>query len=148
MLQTLLILVHVLGATIWTGGHLVLSLTVLPRALRARDPRIVEEFEGGFERLGIPALVLQVVTGVWLAFRRLPEFSSWFVFDSFVSTYICVKLMLLAATLALAMHARLRLLPSLDAAKLTTLAWHIIAVTILSVLFVVMGVGLRTGGIL
>jgi putative copper export protein len=148
MLQTLLILVHVLGATIWTGGHLVLSLTVLPRALRARDPRIVEEFEGGFERLGIPALVLQVVTGVWLAFRRLPEFSSWFAFDSFVSTYICVKLMLLAATLALAMHARLRLLPSLDAAKLTTLAWHIIAVTILSVLFVVMGVGLRTGGIL
>jgi putative copper export protein len=147
MLQTLLILVHVLGATIWTGGHLVLSLTVLPRALRARDPRIVEEFESGFERLGIPALVVQVATGVWLAFRRLPEFSTWFAFDSFVSTYIFVKLMLLTATLALAVHARLRLLPSLDAATLTTLAWHIIAVTVLSVLFVVMGVGLRTGGI-
>ncbi|MDH3455667.1 MAG: CopD family protein [Gemmatimonadota bacterium] len=147
MSLTLLILLHVLGATIWTGGHLVLTLTVLPRALRARDPKIVEEFEGGFERLGIPALVLQVVTGLWLAFRRLPDFGSWFAFDSFVSTYIFVKLMLLVATLALAMHARLRLLPSLGPDNLKTLAWHIVAVTILSVLFVVMGVGLRTGGI-
>jgi putative copper export protein len=147
MSLTLLILVHVLGATIWTGGHLVLSLTVLPRALRKRDPGIVHEFESGFERLGIPALAVQVVTGVWLAFRRLPDVSSWFVFDSFVATYIFVKLLLLVATLALALHARLRLLPSLDAASLKTLAWHIIAVTVLSVLFVVMGVGLRTGGI-
>ncbi len=148
MLQTLLILVHVLGATIWTGGHLVLSLTVLPRALRARDPSIIGEFETGFERLGIPALAVQVVTGVWLAFRRLPDVGAWFAFDSFVATHIFVKLVLLAGTLALAMHARLRVLPSLNATKLTTLAWHIIAVTILSVLFVVMGVGLRTGGIL
>ena len=30
------IFLHVLAATVWTGGHLVLATTVLPRALRER----------------------------------------------------------------------------------------------------------------
>jgi len=25
---------HILGATIWAGGHLILATTILPRALR------------------------------------------------------------------------------------------------------------------
>ncbi|MDH3497057.1 MAG: CopD family protein [Gemmatimonadota bacterium] len=140
------VLLHVLGATIWTGGHLVLAITVLPRALRARDPRILLEFEAGFERLGIPALLIQIVTGVWLAWVRLPEIGAWFGFGSPAATHIFVKLVLLAATVALAAHARLRLLPRLDAARLPALGWHIVPVTVLSVLFVVVGVGLRTGG--
>lgn len=63
---------HVMGATIWTGGHLVLALTVLPHALRARDPKLLHDFEEGFEKLAIPALLLQVVTGVWMALQWLP----------------------------------------------------------------------------
>jgi len=34
----LLVIVHALAATVWTGGHLVLDLGVLPRALRAASP--------------------------------------------------------------------------------------------------------------
>ena len=33
----LLVIVHALAATVWTGGHLVLDLGVLPRALRERS---------------------------------------------------------------------------------------------------------------
>ncbi len=29
---------HVLAATIWTGGHIVLATVVLPRVLRQRTP--------------------------------------------------------------------------------------------------------------
>ncbi|MBV1860098.1 MAG: hypothetical protein KUG77_16920, partial [Nannocystaceae bacterium] len=36
---------HILGATVWTGGHLVLVLVVLPRARRGGDPSVVQEFE-------------------------------------------------------------------------------------------------------
>jgi hypothetical protein len=33
----LLVIVHALAATVWTGGHLVLDLGVLPRALSERS---------------------------------------------------------------------------------------------------------------
>jgi hypothetical protein len=89
-----ILLLHILGATIWTGGHLVLAITVLPRALRARDPSIVEQFEAGYEKLGVPALVLQLLTGLWLATRLLPEPGAWFAFGSPAATHIFAKLVL------------------------------------------------------
>lgn len=56
-----------------------------------------------------------------------------------------LKLALLAATVALAASARLRVLPRFDAARLLQMAWHIAGVTLASVLFVVFGVGFRCG---
>lgn len=144
----LAVILHLLGAAVWTGGHLVLSLTVLPRALRQRDPRLLTEFEAGYERVGIPALLLQVVSGLWLAHRLLPDPGAWFSFDSMVATHIAAKLILLIITLGLALHARLRVLPRLGTDNLWTLAWHVIAVTVISVLLVLVGAGFRTGGIL
>ena len=37
-MYALMLFLHVLGATVWTGGHLVLALTWLPRVLRERSP--------------------------------------------------------------------------------------------------------------
>jgi len=36
MLFNLLVILHTLGATVWTGSHLVLTVTVLPQALMSR----------------------------------------------------------------------------------------------------------------
>lgn len=143
----LLVVLHLLGATVWVGGHLVLSLVVLPRALGARDPSIVREFESGYERIGIPALLLQALTGVWLALHWVPDMSTWLAPASLHGWLIVVKLGLLAATLALAAHARLRLVPTLDAAALPGLARHIVAVTLLGVAMLITGVAIRTGGV-
>jgi hypothetical protein len=41
--------------------------------MRAKDAAIVHEFEEGFEKLGIPALLVQVITGVWMALQWLPS---------------------------------------------------------------------------
>ncbi len=41
----LLVIVHALAATVWTGGHLVLDLGVLPRALRERSAAQIRAFE-------------------------------------------------------------------------------------------------------
>ncbi len=138
---------HVLAATVWVGGHLVLSLSVLPKALRADDPRIVLDFESAYERVGLPALLVQVITGIWLAWRLIPEVGEWFSFSSPIATTIGVKLILLAVTLALAVHARLRLIPNLEDGSLRPLAFHIVAITAIAVLMVVAGVGFRFGGI-
>jgi putative copper export protein len=144
----LLVALHLLGATVWVGGHLVLSLSVLPRALRARDPAIIREFESGFERLGIPALVMQIVTGLWLAYHWAPHVAGWFSPSTPQARLVLVKLVLLGATVALAVHARLRVVPQLDAATLRFLAYHIVAVTLLGVALLVAGVAIRTGVVL
>jgi putative copper export protein len=141
----LLVLLHVLGAAVWTGGHLVLAIAVLPRVLRDRDVKGLLAFEGAFERIGMPALVIQILTGLLLAHRALPDVSQWFRFQHPVSHLVAGKLLLLGLTLALAAHARLRLIPSLDEHKLKALAWHIVPVTVIAVLFVVLGVEFRTG---
>ena len=139
------LLLHVLSATVWTGGHLVLALTILPRVLREKSPAELLRFESAFERVGLPALFIQVLTGTWLAYRMMPDITQWFAFDNPVSRLLMLKLFLLAVTVALALDSRLRLIPRLSANTLTSLAWHIVVVTILSVLFVVVGVSFRSG---
>ncbi len=142
-----LVVVHLLGASIWVGGHLVLALAVLPRALRANDASIVRDFEAGFERIGIPALLTQVATGAWLALHWLPDVGAWFEAATPQARFVLAKLACLAATVALAAHARLAIIPRLDQTTLRPLAWHIRAVTAIAVAFVVLGVAIRTGGL-
>lgn len=141
----MLLLLHILGATIWTGGHLVLALTVLPRALRDKSPSELLRFESGYERIGIPALLIQVATGLSLAYRMIPDVSQWFDFGNPVSRLIALKLLLLTITVAFAADARLRVIPRLSEDNLPSLAWHIIPVTAVSVLFVFVGVSFRIG---
>jgi putative copper export protein len=143
----LLVILHLVGATIWLGGHLVLSLVVLPRALRQRDPAVIREFESGYERIGLPALLVQALTGVWLALHWVPQIGDWFTPASLHTRLILVKLALLAATVALAAHARFRVLPGLDATTLPLLGYHVVAVTVLAVAMLIVGVAIRTGGV-
>lgn len=143
----ILFLLHILAATIWTGGHLVLSTVVLPKALRKKSVEELLQFEAGYERIGIPALLIQVFTGLWLAHRLVPDVSRWFDLGNPISQAITVKLALLALTICFAIDARLRLIPRLTSEKLPALAWHVIPVTIVSVLFVYAGVAFRTGGL-
>lgn len=143
----ILIILHTLGATIWTGGHLLLAVTVLPKALKTRNPELVHQFEENFEGFGLIALLLQVVTGLGLTWTYFPGFQHFWAFDSFLSTYIGIKLLLLLATLALAIHARFFIVPNLTPETLNSLAYHIIGVTTLAVLFVVLGAGIRVGGL-
>lgn len=146
MLFKILVVLHVLGATVWTGGHLVLAATVLPQALKHRDPDRIHQFEEHFEGFGLSALFLQVITGLGLTWIYFPNFQSFFAFDSYLSTYIGLKLLLLIGTIALAIHARFFIIPNLTQETLNSLAYHIVGVTTLAVLFVIFGAGIRLGG--
>ncbi|HEX4937940.1 MAG TPA: CopD family protein [Candidatus Kapabacteria bacterium] len=145
-MYTIALMLHVLGATVWTGGHLVLSFCILPVALRERSPTYIRTFEQRFEKIGILALVIQIGTGLYMAFQLQPDFSQWFGFGNLVSQTLTLKLSFLAATALLAVDARLRIIPNLTEHNLTSLAWHVIPVTVISVLFVLVGVSFRTGG--
>jgi putative copper export protein len=143
----LLVTVHALAATVWTGGHLVLDLGVLPQALRERSAQRIRAFEEMFEPLGLSALAIQVITGAWMAWIYLPGFHGLFRSANPIGLLVAVKLMLLAATAALAIHARLQLIPRLTDDNLAGLAWHIRAITALAIAFVVVGALIRLGGL-
>lgn len=140
-----LLLLHILGATIWTGGHLILSTVILPQVLRQRSVQQLLAFESRFERIGMPALMVQVITGLMLAQRLLPTPTHWLDVSNPVTHVVWAKLLLLTLTVLLALDAKLRVLPDLHAGKLVDMAWHIVPVTVFSVLFVVAGVSFRTG---
>ncbi len=137
-----IILLHILVATIWVGGHLVLALGFLPAILKNKDLDLLNSFESRYEKVGMPALLILVVTGIYMALYYLP-FTAWFNFDHHLSRHITLKLILLATTIALALHARLRLIPNLSTGNLRLLAVHIIAITVVAVLFVVTGLSIR-----
>jgi len=143
----LLVIVHALAATVWTGGHLVLDLGVLPTALRDRSAAAIRSFEETFEPLGRSAQGIQVVTGVWMGWIVLPGFRGLLNPGNPIGMLVGVKLLLLAATAALALHARLRLIPHLTDDNLTGLAWHIRGITALAIAFVVVGALIRLGGL-
>lgn len=141
----ILLLLHVLSATIWTGGHIVLAVVVLPKVLRSQSPEMLLDFDSVYEKIGMPALVVQVITGLLMAYRIVPDLRQWFNMDNPASHAIAAKLALLALTLGFAIDARLRVIPHLSPRNLVSMAWHIIPVTVFSILLVVVGVSFRTG---
>ncbi len=138
------IFLHILCATIWTGGHLILSIGFLPAAMKKSDFNIIESFESRYERIGIPALLILLITGVILTFYYTPEFLQFDLSDHYTK-HIFLKFVLMLATIGLAIHARFFLIPKKN---LNSLSWHIIAITSLSVLFVFTGFSVRTGGLI
>ena len=72
-MYSLILLAHLLAACIWTGGHLILALRILPEALRQGDVTAIQAFEWRYEPLGLPALAIQVASGLWLANARQPD---------------------------------------------------------------------------
>lgn len=142
-----IIAIHLIAATIWTGGHIVLFFAVLLPALKHRDHTRITAFEEHFEKVGIPALLTLVATGVWMAYHQLPDLSAWFTFSSVVSRTVTIKLSLLLLTLLLALHARLVIIPNLSEKSLNSLAVHITGVTLIAILFALTGVLHRFGGL-
>ncbi len=144
MILKSIIFLHILAATVWTGGHLILSIGFLPKALKNKDFQIIEWFESRFEPIGLPSLLILIVMGTYITTIYAPDFFqlSW---QDHYTRHILLKYGLLILTLLLAVHARFFLIPK---KALVPLAIHIIAVTVLSILFVLLGFSARSGGIL
>ncbi|MDX9752272.1 MAG: CopD family protein [Flavobacteriales bacterium] len=140
-----MIILHLLGACIWVGGHLVLLLGVLPRALRERDPSAVLRFEQGYERIGIPALLVQAVTGIWLASRYVPGLWPAFTFGDPLRSAVAIKLLLLLGTVLTGVHARLWVLPRLTPQRMSNMALHVAVVTLMALALLYVGAFIRTG---
>ncbi|MEO7088097.1 MAG: copper resistance protein CopD [Bacteroidia bacterium] len=134
-----------MGATIWIGGHLLLCIRYLPEALKRKDPEIIKAFEKKYEIIGLPSLLLQVVTGVWMSISVYHV--TLFSFSNPIETAISIKLFLLLLIVLLAIDVRVFIFPRVTKNNLWWLGSHIIAVTVISILFLYFGVSIRFGGV-
>lgn len=89
--------------------------------------------------------MIQVVTGLMLAYHYVPSPRQWLSFSNPFTSLIGLKIILLLATIFLAVHARFFLIPNLDQRSLSQLAWHIRIVTLLAVALALVGIGPRAG---
>jgi len=143
----LILITHLFAATIWIGGHLILSIGFLPEALKKKDPLIITNFEKSYEKIGLPALLLLVITGVMLSYTYNVRLSDWVSFKSSIERVVSIKLILLLSTLALAIHARIFIIPKLNAKSLPLMAVHIILITLIAITMMLVGTFVRFGGI-
>lgn len=145
MIQILLIL-HLLGATIWIGGHLILCLRFLPKAIKEHNVQVITDFEKQYETVGIPSLLIQIITGILLSYHYGVKWQDWFSFTGTIETVVSIKLCMLAFTILLAAHARIFIIPHLSAKSMNLMAVHIVAITITGLGMLVVGTFVRTGG--
>ena len=139
-------LLHLLGATIWVGGHLFIGIKLLPKALKTGDKTDLLNFERNYETIGMPALLIQVISGLWLAYIHEPEISHWFTFSGHNGLHISIKLLLLFITVVCAIIANKVLIPNIENPKsFKKLAALIYIVTISSILFLITGLSFRVG---
>ncbi|MBL0014220.1 MAG: copper resistance protein CopD [Flavobacterium sp.] len=147
MKHHLLLIVHLLAATIWVGGHLILSIRFLPQALKEKDASIIRNFKNKFEPVGLPSLLILLLTGILMAYDYNVTYTQWFSFEDSIEKVVSLKLLLLFITVALAINAQLFVFPKLSSEKLVPVAIQIIAVTILGVAMLVFGSLVRVGGL-
>lgn len=133
---------HVLSACIWVGGHLLLVFMILIPVLKTRNLEPLLDFEQQYEKIGMPALLILVITGLYQAYTYEPNISLWFQFDNHISQHIFMKLIFLFATVGLALNVRFNLLKRIPI-PINTLSIHIIIVTIISVFFLMTGISFK-----
>lgn len=148
MYKTALIL-HLLGASIWMGGHLYLLVRLMPDFIHRNDVAGFLAFEKSYEPLGITALAVQVVTGFYMLTTLLPP-SLWGQNMGMLTALVHGKLTWLILTILTALHARFRVVKKLEngmhtANTLKIMGFHVLLICVWSVAFVINGTFFRFG---
>lgn len=145
----LLLVLHLLAATIWVGGHLYLLIRIFPQVLKNNDAARLLAFEKSFEPLGMSALLVLVLTGLAMAAQYGVGWQQFFSFSSPIERVVSLKLLLLFLTIGFAMSAMFRVIPHIErsSAKLKEMAFHAGGVTVIAIAMLILGSYVRYGGI-
>lgn len=141
------LILHLFGASIWVGGHLYLLIRLMPKFIKHHDIQGFLDFEKSYEPLGMGALVLQILTGVYLM-NNITPISTWGEPMGFLTALIHGKLTWLGLTIITALHARFRVVKRLENGThqpntLTIMGIHVFLICLWSVAFVITGAFFR-----
>lgn len=139
---------HLIGASIWVGGHLYLLIRLMPRFVRDQDVAGFLKFEKSYEPLGMTALAVQVLTGLYMM-NAIAPMATWLMTSmGYLTALIHAKLTWLVLTIITAIHARFRVVAKLEQGKFTdntlkVMAIHVGLICLWSICFVATGMAFR-----
>lgn len=147
MIHQIILLFHLLAATIWVGGHLLLSIRYLPEAFKKKEASVLLGFKDKFELIGLPSLVILLISGVLMAYYYDVTFIKWFSFTNGIEKIVSIKLLLLFTSVGMAINAQLFVFPKVKSENLRPVAFQIITITVIGVIMLVLGSLVRIGGL-
>ena len=144
----LLLIIHLMSATVWVGGHLILVASYLPRAIKEKNQNYILNYEKKYEPIGMLSLILLILSGILMAYKYGVTIEHWFEFATPIEKVVSTKLLLLFATLLFALNAQFKVLPKLNnnIKYLPEMALHILCVTIIGISMLILGSFVRFGG--
>lgn len=147
MTHQIILIFHLLAATVWVGGHLFLSIRYLPEALKKKDASVLVNFKDKFEPVGLPSLLILLITGILMAYHYDVTFTKWFSFSNGIEKIVSTKLLLLFISVGMAINAQLFVFPKVKSENLRPVAFQIITITVIGVAMLVLGSLVRIGGL-
>lgn len=143
--RSILVILHILGASIWIGGMLIMALGVLPKAKKTNDALLLKNFEGSFHLLGMIALTLQFLTGFRLAMIYAGGMKGLFDFSNHAAVLFMWKLVLILVTMGLFVVFKKKTLSNLDPTNVSSASAMIWMLTLLALGLMILGLGFSRG---
>ena len=147
MTHQITLIIHLLAATIWVGGHLILLLRYVPKAIKSKSLEELSLFRKNFEPIGMPSLFILIITGIMMAYDFNVSIDKWFSFENSIEKIISIKLILLLISLTLAFITLKFVLPSINKLSPFLLYFIIFLVTIIAITMLILGSLIRIGGL-
>ena len=147
MKHQFILIIHILAATLWVGGHLLLLLRYVPKAIKSKSLEELSAFRKNFEPVGMPSLFILIITGILMAYDYNITFEKWFLFENSIEKIVSIKLILLFISLTLAFITLKFVLPSINKFSPFILYFIIFLVTTIAVTMLILGSLVRIGGL-
>jgi putative copper export protein len=140
---TLLIL-HLLGASVWIGGLVILAIGVAPKARKEGSIARTRSFESSFHILGMVAITLQFLTGFRLAMIYVGGMKGLFDFSNHGAVLFLWKLVLILVSMAVFVVFKKKLKSAADDNP-SSVSPYVWIMMLLSVALMVLGLGFSRG---
>lgn len=147
MSHHLLHYLHLIAASLWLGGTLLLALTTLPGLWRGAGPERLPGHLLATDRLNLGALAVLLASGYALAWHWLPDAAGWFQSDLRQADLIQLKWLLLIAAAALAGWARIYLLPTWTPSRRLALTVYLVGNLVIGLAMAWLGTRFRYDGL-
>lgn len=145
MEKSVLIILHILGASIWIGGLLIMALGVLPKAKKANNSSLLKDYEGSFHILGMIALTLQFLTGFRLAMIYAGGMKGLFDFSNHAAVLFIWKFVLILLTMGLFVIFKKKTLSTLTDSNISSASVMVWILTIIALALMILGLGFSRG---
>jgi putative copper export protein len=143
--RPVLIILHILGASIWIGGMLILALGVLPKAKKAKSSAILRNFEGSFHILGMTALTVQLLTGFRIAMIYAGGMKYLFDFTNHAAVLFVWKMLFIILTMVVFVLFKKKTLANLTDENVSSASAMVWVLALLAIGLMILGLGFSRG---